>query len=155
MMTKNEIITYIRSRREGELFECYGPWYIGSAEIWEVWVKDAGEFETRFVVSEQGKPPEYFSQFQQFCEFVSGRESLARVRAEEFDRQLGTAKNEHVYKLISLSVATTSFVVCVVALLYFIAEGVSADFSYLALLGGILASGGTMFFGNWKMPKIK
>lgn len=154
MLTENAVKDVIRSQKEGNLVASFGPSYVGNAEVWEVWVKQEGEFQTRFVISEDKQAPLYISQFQQFCAFVNGRESLLRNLADESKRQLQEKAMEHRFRLISLLAATVTFVGSVGALIYFMFIGIAANLSYLALLGGILASGATMFFGNWTIPKI-
>ena len=153
-MTQKEAEDYADDHNEGSIDSSYGPFQLGTFEVWEVWVKHKGAFDTRFILSEANNNPVYFSNCGQLCAFANGRESQQKALIAELKRQLEDHRGERLFKLVSLVAATSVFVGCVGALIYFMVNGTQANLSYLALLGGIIASGATMFFGNWKMPKI-
>jgi len=63
-MNKKQVEDVVKSKKEGSVYDSYGPVQLNDLEVWEVWVKDDGEFATRFVALDALESASYFSEFQ-------------------------------------------------------------------------------------------
>lgn len=133
-MPKKEIEEFVLSKKEGEIKKVYGPRML-DGQVWEIWVfvREENEYYTRYVFDKINKT--YFSEFQEFIVFVN---SLM-------------PKKE---KLIVLYVASFVFVACAITLLTLLVFGRLQGNLGMTFLGGLIASGGAMFFGQWIQPTI-
>lgn len=154
--TQKEIREFVEAKKEGEIEKTYGPSQLGSAQVWELWVFHVpeGEYFIRIVFDDGQSAPQYFSEFQQFCVFVNTM--LARSQSEIRDLTNSTTERRELnhQKQTILLVASFVFVACAIALLALIFLDRAQGISGFALLGGLIASGGKMFYGEWMQPKL-
>lgn len=156
-MNEDRIKELLKANKGGIYYDCFGPSRIGNLSIWEVWAKEGQEFQVRFIVStDDAQEPQYFGQFQDFCLFAHRRDEDLRRVIQKLDDNSKREEREHLMRLLILAVASLAFIGSLIAIISFMATGKPEEFVYytLTLLGGIIASGATMFFGVWKQPKV-
>lgn len=150
------VTTAVAAKKEGVVQKTFGPTELEMGQVWEVWVyvESEAEYYTRYVFDDGQTKLRYFSEFQQFCVFTNGL--LDRTKAENNALKSG-ATEAHAnirHRGITLYVAAFVFVACAISLLVLIFLDRAQGTSSLLLLGGLIASGARMFFGQWVQAGI-
>lgn len=145
-MNTSQIKALLQQEGAGRHDSTHGPNEFGTLMIWEVWTYLDGEYHARFIVSAaESEPPRYFEGFQRLCTYLNENHKIADLEERRHTRS---------YRMIVLWVAALVFLGSVAAFIIFIFCGLKVGWTSLSLLGGIIASGATMFFGAWKLPKL-
>lgn len=67
-MTEEQLIKQILAEHGGGTYEeHYGDFAFGDRKIWEIWAKNNGRYETRFLVGELNQNPIFFEDFASLC----------------------------------------------------------------------------------------
>ena len=140
-LTKDELKQEIRRSNDGDVWEdSYGPTSIANSSVHEVWVKDKyKQFATRFIVEASGQIL-YFQTFETLGAYF-----------DRLFKQPSWSEKEAAYSLkkFSLYVAASVFVLFACVLAYLVAVKGDASGALLTAFVGVIASGGTAFFGVW------
>ena len=161
-MNKSEVEAFVRGKNEGSIIDSYGPSELNDQTVWDVWVEDDG-IECRFVI-ENGTQPIYYSEFQQLAKHAHDNfEALKQERdgisaslaAERSARANSEAAAAHARRMdmFRTYIAAFVFVGSAIALIAFIFMQKTNDTMLWYLLGGLIISGSTMFFGVWRQRK--
>jgi|GEM_PF-6041620 len=86
-LNENDIKNFINQNGVGSFVAIYGPSAYGDETIWEVWVKDNGEYQTRYVLVANGECPLYFDSFQSLSIHMD-------INFRKISYELMTMKNE-------------------------------------------------------------
>lgn len=140
-LTQSELKREISRNNDRDVWESsYGPTSIANCLVHEIWVEDQHEqLATRFVVEASGQIL-YFQTFE--------------TLGAHFDRlfkQPTWSEKEASYSLkkFSLNIAAFVFVLFASVLAYLIAVKGDTSGALLTAFLGVVASGGTAFFGVW------
>lgn len=154
MLTKNDVIDIIKKNKGGSIDSVYGPTQFAEHVTWEIWVKQDGVYETRFIVSDEINEPVYFNGFQGFCVFVNNiygkkADAVTQLNVDNTDLMQENHKRNFVLK-----VAAFAFIATVLTFLYMILKQIPIALNVLPLFASLLGSGGLLFFGVWKQPAM-
>lgn len=153
-MNKNQVEDVVRSKKEGSVYDSYGPVQLNDLEVWEVWVRDDGEYATRFVALDTLENSSYFSEFQQLAPHAHKRYEDLKVSNNKLEEELRGKRLQDHQSMVRLYVAAAVFVLSSLALLYLIYKGIEPNLLSFTVLAGIVASGSTMFFGAWRQAHL-
>ncbi|MGH8109172.1 MAG: hypothetical protein ACREO1_10720 [Arenimonas sp.] len=154
MLTKNDVIDILKKSKGGSFDSFYGPIQFAEHVAWEIWVKQDGEYETHFIVSDEINEPMYFNGFLDFCVFVNnlyGKKAdvVTQLNADK----TGLMQENHKRNFV-LKVADFAFIATVLTFLYMILRQIPIALNVLPLFASLLGSGGLLFFGVWKQPAM-
>jgi hypothetical protein len=157
LRSKRDVEKFVTAEGEGRVERIFGPSEINSSEVWEVWVyvEEDGEYYTRFVYNDGVNKAQYFSEFQQFCVFIN--KTFTTLNGEITRLTSNLPENNagiHQRKVI-LYVAALVFIACVATLIALVLMEKAEGSKTIFLLGGLIASGVGLFFGNWTSPGFK
>lgn len=141
ILTKSDLKKEIKRNNDGDVWEdSYGPTSIADSWIHEVWVKEQyRQFATRFIVETSGQVL-YFQTF----------ETLGAHLDRLFKKPSWSEKEAaYTLKKFSLYVAAFVFVLFACVLAYLVAVKGDTSGALLTAFLGVVASGGTAFFGVW------
>jgi hypothetical protein len=126
----DEIRKVVTGKKGGPIEEIHGPYRLNGFDVWQVWSKPGGSYETRYVVAKAGSEPEYRDTFG----------SLAL----EMEKEHGKGK------LLPNLMAATGFMVGLGLLAYFVIWDRRVDGAAFALVASLVASAGAYYYGAWK-----
>ena len=144
-MEKSQAIEAVRKNRGGSIEGCYGPRKLNGFEVWEVWVKKNDLYETRFVVEEKSGEQVYFDDFSMFCSHVDEEYDAILLRIEKIK---SSQEHAHRKELIRLYVSCFLVLGFGMTFIWMVLSEKSLEY-IIPLLGGLLASAGTLVFGVW------
>jgi hypothetical protein len=140
-LTKAELKKEIKKNNDDDTWEdCYGPTPIANSLVHEIWVTDQyRQLATRFIIESAGNIL-YFQTFETLGAHLDG-----------LFKQPSWSEKEAAYKLkrFSLYVAASVFVLFACVLAYLVAAKGDTSGALLTAFVGVIASGGTAFFGVW------
>ncbi|MCK1276614.1 hypothetical protein IVB46_15430 [Bradyrhizobium sp. 61] len=140
-MTQDELKKEIKQNNDSDVWEDnYGPTSIANCLVHEIWVKDQyKQFANRFVVEASGQIL-YFQTFETLGAYF-----------DRLFKQPSWSEKEAAYSLkkFSLYIAAFVFVLFASVLAYLVAVKGDASGALLTAFAGVIASGGTAFFGVW------
>ena len=151
--------------------------------IWEVWVHDGDEYQTRFVIERGGALVEDFGDFAPLVVYLNelyvnlenathlteaqatavqaaavqaAAAQAARAQAESDQRQEAALENRHKRHLGlgRFLVASLAFLSSVAVLLWLVIQGREPGVLNYLMLGGVIASGAALFFGIFIQPGL-
>lgn len=159
MITEAQLRQITKKREWGEWLE-YHRATIGTAYVYEIWtttpsdkpearfwvedqngVKHKVSPQTRFILEDKNRSKEYFDYFSDLAPTLNERFITAERRGEALWL---TRFNRYVAAIVLIGALG--------AVIYLLASGKATSEVLIFALGGVVASGGYLFFGRWLLP---
>lgn len=168
VMDEEQIRAFLSDRRPDEEFQAiYGPMRIADAIVWEVWVLDEDEFETRFV--EEGDPPILYDTFlalslklnDRHIAVVKVHEAGERAKSLEQTKmqadlalQASDAAAKRFSSMMKDIMAAGAFLIALLVFVYLVAIGRN-DILAFGILASVAASACAFYYGKFIRAKLR